>query len=225
MRLVFDHGTLVFQDVPAGLDLGAFEGVRFDARVNAWRARACDREAVLNNLLRRGHDVVDDTQRALGGPRALPDLALRPYQDSAVRAWEGARRRGVVVAPTGSGKTRIAFAAIARSACRTLVIVPTRVLLEQWYDALVHAGFGAVGRYGDGFREMAAITVATIDAAWRWMHVLGDAFELVVSRATGARARRTSCSASTATSPAPPATSPTTPASYASESASTSTRC
>src|SRR5689334_15879130 len=110
MRLVFDRGTLVFDDVPTGIDLGQVEGVRFDQRVQRWRARACSRDMVLLDLLRRGVAVVDDTARALPAPNAIAPLVLRPYQDEALAAWERARRRGVVVMPTGSGKTRVAVA-------------------------------------------------------------------------------------------------------------------
>jgi superfamily II DNA or RNA helicase len=180
MRMRFDRGTLLFDDVPAGLDLGVVQGVRFDPRVNAWRARACDRELILLELIRRHLDVVDDTMRALGPPAPFPAPELREYQEDALLAWESARRRGVVVLPTGAGKTRVAIAAIARTGCRALILVPTRVLVEQWRVALADAGISRVGQYAEHRHELGAVTVATIEAAWRSMHLLGDAFELVV---------------------------------------------
>lgn len=175
----FDRGTLLFHDVPPGFDLGAVAGVRFDPRVNAWRARACDKDAIVHALQARGLELADDAW-PLPPPEHLPHIELRPYQEEALSAWQRAHRRGVVVLPTGSGKTRIALAAIARTGRRALVLVPTRVLLEQWVAALGSAGFTSIGRYGDGHRELGAVTVATIEAAWRWMHKLGDAFELLV---------------------------------------------
>ena len=54
---------------------------------------------------------------------------LRPYQQSALMAWELAGRRGTVVLPTGSGKTRVALAAIAACKRSAICLVPTRVLL------------------------------------------------------------------------------------------------
>jgi superfamily II DNA or RNA helicase len=130
--------------------------------------------------IRANLEIVDETMRALGGPAPFPHPELRPYQETALNAWDAAHRRGVLVLPTGSGKTRIAIAAIARLAVRTLVIVPTRVLIEQWRAALFAAGARNVGRYGDNYHEATAITVATIESAWRHMPHLGDAFELLI---------------------------------------------
>src|ERR1051325_7151306 len=45
-------------------------------------------------------------------------IELRPYQQAAALAWATAGRRGVVVLPTGSGKTRVALAVVAVSAAR-----------------------------------------------------------------------------------------------------------
>jgi len=60
---------------------------------------------------------------------------LRPYQESAVSAWEGNGRRGVISFATGGGKTLTALEAIRRwsaSGGSTLVLVPTSILLGQW---------------------------------------------------------------------------------------------
>src|SRR5260221_14590735 len=74
---------------------------------------------------------------ALREPYALPlalRLAVEPrsYQRAAVDAWLRADGRGLVVLPTGAGKTIVAFDAIARLGVRTLVVVPTIELLRQW---------------------------------------------------------------------------------------------
>lgn len=180
MHIRFDLGTLLFRDIPEGLDLGLVDGVRYDHRVRAWRARACDRDAIVHALKARGFEIADDSWRPLPAPDIVPPVELRPYQEEALAAWERARRRGVIVLPTGSGKTRIAIAAIARTGLRTLVLVPTRVLLEQWVSELQRAGFDSIGRYGDARHEMGPVTVATLDAAWRAMARIGDAFDLLV---------------------------------------------
>jgi superfamily II DNA or RNA helicase len=180
VHIRFDRGTLLFGDVAPGFDLGAIRGVRYDERVHAWRARACDKPSIVHALKARDIEIADDAWRPLPALERVPDVQLRDYQEGALAAWERAHRRGVVVLPTGSGKTRIAIAAIARTGQRALVLVPTRVLLEQWVAQLASAGFTSVGRYGDGHHELGAVTVATLDAAWRWMHKLGDAFDLLV---------------------------------------------
>jgi len=66
-------------------------------------------------------------------------------------------RQGVVEAVTGSGKTDLALAAIADALRRgrfVLVLVPSRVLMEQWYARLVSGlpNF-TVGRLGDNSRD------------------------------------------------------------------------
>jgi superfamily II DNA or RNA helicase len=63
-------------------------------------------------------------------------LELRPYQQDALAAWSGAGFQGVVVLPTGAGKTAVGAAAIREAGKRTLVLVPTIDLQRQWGEAL-----------------------------------------------------------------------------------------
>jgi superfamily II DNA or RNA helicase len=68
-------------------------------------------------------------------------------------AWLQHHGRGVVVLPTGAGKTVVALMAIARLALQTLIVVPTIELLAQWQRALFeHLGLpgNAVGIVGGG---------------------------------------------------------------------------
>ena len=51
-------------------------------------------------------------------------LAPRPYQEEALVAWQAEGSRGVVVLPTGSGKTLLGAMAIAETGTSALVIVP-----------------------------------------------------------------------------------------------------
>lgn len=96
------------------------------------------------------------------------DLTPRPYQREAVDAWLRAQGRGIVVLPTGSGKTVVAYDAIARLGVRTLVVVPTIDLLRQWRTGLAERlGVPAeeVGAIGGGERESGPLTVITYDSA------------------------------------------------------------
>ena len=83
----------------------------------------------------------------------LDALALRPWQAEALAAWS-ATCRGVVEAVTGTGKTRLAMAAIrtvADRGGRSLVLVPTLDLQEQWVRELRVLVPGlSVGRLGGG---------------------------------------------------------------------------
>jgi superfamily II DNA or RNA helicase len=64
---------------------------------------------------------------------------LRPHQASALQGWEGRGRRGILEHATGSGKTFTAICAV-RNALEhhevPLVLVPTELLLSQWYGEL-----------------------------------------------------------------------------------------
>jgi superfamily II DNA or RNA helicase len=95
-------------------------------------------------------------------------LTLRAYQHEAVAAWLGEHGRGLVVLPTGAGKTVVALAALAALGVRTLIIVPTIELLRQW-RAAVSEQLGvpaeSVGVIGGSERRSGPITVITYDSA------------------------------------------------------------
>jgi superfamily II DNA or RNA helicase len=178
MRLIFDRGTLVLSDVPPGLRPSALPGVVWDPRVLAFRASAHRRPALELELARL--DPAFEVWPSLPPVEGWAAVELRPYQEAALEAWEAADRRGVVVLPTGAGKTRMAIAAAARVGAPTLVLAPTRVLLAQWHAELSRWFTGPVGQLGDGVREAHPITVATFESAWRHMARLGDRFELLI---------------------------------------------
>ncbi|HEX5439957.1 MAG TPA: DEAD/DEAH box helicase, partial [Ktedonobacterales bacterium] len=92
----------------------------------------------------------------------------RSYQREAVDAWLRDGARGVVVLPTGAGKTVVAFDAIAHLGVRTLVVVPTIELLRQWRAGLAEQlglPLESVGIIGGGERLTGDITVITYDSA------------------------------------------------------------
>src|SRR5688572_24186754 len=100
----------------------------------------------------------------------VPRLSLEPrsYQREALRNWLANDGRGVVVLPTGAGKTVVAFMALEQVPVRTLVVVPTIDLLRQWREGLIErAGLPAelVGVVGGGERRPADVTVITYDSA------------------------------------------------------------
>ncbi len=187
MRLVFDRGTLVFEGVSDPRRVEGIPGVRWDGRAGVWRAPAY-RYAELRERLRAAGLGCDELPRVAADVscrestialREAANRCLRPYQAAALEAWEAARRRGVVVLPTGSGKTLLGIAAAARAAS-ALCVVPTRVLLGQWHAAFRAAGFDRVGRLGDGERVVERVTVSTSESAWRRVTELGDRFELLI---------------------------------------------
>jgi type I site-specific restriction endonuclease len=132
MKLRFDRGTILLADPPTGVNLAAAPGVLWDRRVGAFRSPASKYAALKHWLLAAGVRFVDIAARPRSAACAWSGIDLRPYQEAALSAWELARRRGIVALPTGSGKTRLALAAMQRAQLSALCLVPTRVLLDQW---------------------------------------------------------------------------------------------
>ncbi|UJR79431.1 DEAD/DEAH box helicase family protein [Sandaracinus amylolyticus] len=177
MRIDYDRGTLLLTAEPD--QAAALPHVRWDPRVGRHRAPASAYAEIVAAL----RDVRFEDRARAPAPAPPPDLVLpelRPYQQAALDAWEAAGRRGIVVLPTGAGKTRLGAAAIARVSARTLVLAPTRVLVEQWLRTLAELGLGPLGQWGDGKHELAPITVATYEGALRAAPRLGACFELLV---------------------------------------------
>ena len=179
MRIRFDRGTLVIDRVEHGHDLVQLLGARFDAELAAWRLPAERMSELRGRLSAARVPYTDAVEPAALQPRwSLP--ALRWYQRDALGAWRDAGDRGVVVLPTGAGKTLVALAAIAELAVSTLILVPTRILLDQWARALEAAWPHAIGRLGDGDHSVAPITVATYASAVSWAPRVGDRFGLAI---------------------------------------------
>jgi superfamily II DNA or RNA helicase len=104
----------------------------------------------------------------------------RPYQSESLAAWLRAGARGVVVLPTGAGKTLVAQMAIDDRRRSTLVVTPTLDLVRQWHDGLAAAFGQRIGLVGGGDFELQPLTVTTYDSAYLHMETLGARFGLVV---------------------------------------------
>jgi superfamily II DNA or RNA helicase len=91
-----------------------------------------------------------DRERSLAG---LAALELRPWQAEALAVWSQTLR-GVVEAVTGTGKTRLALAAVRLVVERggvVLILVPTLGLLDQWVRELAAVvPRERIGRLGGG---------------------------------------------------------------------------
>ncbi len=154
---------------------------RWDPRTACFRAPAVAYAELVLALRRAGISYED---RARAYQELEQGLRIRreprPYQTEALRAWLGARGRGIVVLPTGAGKSHLGVMAIADRMRSTLVVTPTLDLVRQWYD-LLRTSFGvAVGVVGGGDYEVLPLTVTTYDSAYLHMDHLGARFGLVV---------------------------------------------
>jgi superfamily II DNA or RNA helicase len=180
LRLSFDRGTLRLDDAPRALLAALSDDARFDDRTGHHRAPAYRYARLLELARDQGAALEDAVARDFPRRRSRPAPSLRAYQEQAVSSFETFGRRGVVALPTGSGKTRVALAAIARARTSALVLVPTRVLLDQW-TALLRDQFGApIGAVGDRQRSLEDITVMTFESAYRCLDRFGARFEMLV---------------------------------------------
>jgi superfamily II DNA or RNA helicase len=189
MRLVFDRGTIVLlgldgpiaQPTSGRANLADLPGALWDARIAALRCPARFHQTLVAELRHRAVRFTDEVPDLPDRPLLdWPMVELRPYQEAALAAWELAGRRGTAVLPTGSGKTRLAIAAMARAHVPVLCLVPTCVLLDQWARTIRELLGCEPGRLGDGEHRIDAVTVATFESGWRHMHRLGNQFGLLV---------------------------------------------
>jgi len=153
----------------------------WDPRTACHRAPAVAYAALRRALARASLEVEDRARRYDELPTgARVRREPRPYQAEALEAWRAHQGRGVVVLPTGAGKTWLACLAIEDRRRSALVLAPTLDLVRQWYDLLRHTFAAPIGVIGGGEHEVCPITVATYDSAHLHMEHLGDRFGLVV---------------------------------------------
>ncbi len=186
LNLQFQSGTLLLWDDNAGTPNAPLEGVpanlcRYDDRVQKWRAPASNYAAIVSALY-RGKISYNDQARAYQCLNLNFSTGKQPrsYQQEAVAAWEKAHRRGVVVLPTGTGKSFVAQCCIAKASRSTIVIVPTLDLLSQWVLQLKYAFHCEIGILGGGSHDIRDITVSTYDSALIMMENIGGRFGLMI---------------------------------------------
>lgn len=184
--LGFDGGSLLLSGLARDAPFAVLaEGFTWDARVNRFRAPAyAYREVVtkLTRAARTGTITFRDDARAY---RSVPleHFAMREpfaFQREAIEQWMSAGRRGVVVLPTGSGKSYVAEMAMRAVQRSTLVVAPTLDLMNQWYAGLATAFGIDVGLLGGGINDVQDVTVSTYDSAYLHMDRLGARFGLLV---------------------------------------------
>jgi superfamily II DNA or RNA helicase len=190
IRLRFERGTLLIEGAPAPAASVSDErppwlpaSCVFDGRVGAYRAFAYQYREVVLALRRAGLSVFD--QAPLYAPVSLRLIVApeRPYshQTEALNAWKRAGMRGVVVLPTGAGKTHVGALAMAVAGRPSIVLVYTRELLRQWHAVLTTTFQTQVGIMGDGLLDADHdLVVATYDSAYRHFDHWGNRWGLAI---------------------------------------------
>ena len=178
--LCFKAGTLELRGLEPGTQLLP-DCCAWDPRSACHRAMAVDYDQLVLALIRAGVPHEDQARQYTVLEQGLRVRRQpRPFQQEALDAWLAGQSRGVVVLPTGAGKSHMALMALDARRRSTVVIAPTLDLVRQWYD-LLRVAFGApVGVVGGGEYRVEELTVTTYDSAYLHMEHLGSRFGLVV---------------------------------------------
>ena len=184
ISLSFDCGTLLLTNVVRKElpDIVGSSVWRWDSRVGAWRCDAIHYAVVRKVLFSRfGAYFSDEVMKPAGISWPKIDLPkLRTEQAKAVSAWSQAGCRGQIIMPTGTGKTEVALAAMARTKTATLVVAPVRDLMYQWHRRILRAFDYDAGIVGDGLANIKPITVTTYDSAYIHIAKMGAGFGLLI---------------------------------------------
>lgn len=174
MKLTFDRGTIQVRGnvrVPNST---------WDERSKTFRAMALHYKDIIDFLKVSGIDFRDSVLNLIPCPKLQSSIALRDYQKQAMDAWIANDNRGVIVLPTGSGKTILGIKAISLLNTPTIVVAPTLDLVDQWRSMLKEALKVDVGVLGGGERDVKAVTVSTYDSAYIHADRLGNRFGLII---------------------------------------------
>jgi superfamily II DNA or RNA helicase len=178
--LSFDRGTLLLHPPPSGK--AWVDYVTWDDRVERFRLQALHYRRLVEALQAEDTRLVDQA-RAFEPLPLVPALEMTPYphQRTALAAWLAAGRQGVIVLPTGAGKTYLAQLAMQETEQSTLIVVPTLDLLHQWYAHLLAAFPDTpVGLLGGGSHDHTPLLVATYDSAAIQAETLGNRYALLI---------------------------------------------
>lgn len=109
---------------------------------------------------------------------------LRDYQqvavDDAIKSFK-TKKNGILVLPTGSGKSLIVAAIVTALGGKTIVLQPTKEILEQNKEKLEATGYRDIGVYSAsvGRKDIDHVTFATIGSVVR-KRELFDQFDRII---------------------------------------------
>ncbi|SNQ62078.1 DEAD/DEAH box helicase family protein [Candidatus Methanoperedens nitratireducens] len=174
MELAFSRGTIIIRG-----DI-RIPNSTWDERSRTFRSVALNYRDIIDYLKVSGMDFKDNVLDLIPCPDLRTGVVLRDYQQQALEAWEAGGRRGVIVLPTGSGKTFIGIKAISLLNTPAIVVAPTIDLMNQWRARLKEELKVDAGVLGGGEQEIKAITVSTYDSAYIHAERLGNRFGFMI---------------------------------------------
>lgn len=153
----------------------------WDERSHTYRAQALYYRDIITYLKESSIDYIDNVLDLIPCPDLQFAIELRDYQKEALTQWLR-DKRGVIVLPTGSGKTLIALKAMEAVNCSTLIVVPTLDLVDQWKETLIECAQYDIepGEYTGRRKLLKAVTVTTYDSAYINAETLGNKFKALI---------------------------------------------
>ena len=173
MRILFDKGTITIDEkinVPY---------VKWDSRVKKCRAEALYYPDILEHLKNSNLPFEDNVLDLVPCPFLSSTIKLRKYQKDAQEKWFH-DKKGVVVMPTGAGKTIFAMKIIEKVNSPTFIVVPTLDLVDQWKKELKKAFSIDIGEFTGNKKTLGPITVSTYNSAYINASYLGNKFKLLI---------------------------------------------
>ena len=179
LQLKFEKGNILIQTKTKHPFLEQFNWLNYDLRTQSYRCFGYYYKDLIL-ALQKNLDYKDSI-------KAYQELSLKltlpfekySYQKEAMKKWSE-QKRGILVLPTGSGKSILAAMIMEKINRSTLVLVPTIELLIQWHKNLKEYFSCKIGMLGGGSKEIEPITVSTYDSARIYHEKLGNTFCLIV---------------------------------------------
>ena len=155
-------------------------GMKWSEELKAYVTFAYKYKEVKSYFVNEGVHVQEHVFDTLPFPLIEDNIELRDYQEEAVKAWLKNGKRGIIVLPTGAGKTVVALKIISLLKVSTLIVVPTIDLMHQWAEAIKDKLKAEVGMIGGGEDSLNGITIITYDSAYTRAEELGNKFLLLI---------------------------------------------
>jgi superfamily II DNA or RNA helicase len=142
-------------------------------------------EDLKKHLSSKGLIVDDETGIYLNSnfPRKLIFSGeLRDYQKDAIEKWKQNSNKGVIVLPTGAGKTIVAISAISQLNVNTLIVVYTKEHIKQWEEAIKKFtdASGLIGTFYGEEKKIEPITIITYQSAFRNIKLFAKDFKFLI---------------------------------------------
>ncbi|ARM75066.1 DEAD/DEAH box helicase [Acidianus manzaensis] len=154
-------------------------GFKWNDELKSYVALAYKYRDTLSYFRENNTEIIDNVLDLLPFPIIQDEIKLRKYQIDALKSWLK-YKRGIIVLPTGAGKTVVGLKAISKLKVSTVIIVPTIDLIDQWYTAITSNLNFQAGRIGGGYNELKGITIMTYDSAYSRVEELGNKFYFAI---------------------------------------------